>query len=423
MKRVHFLGIGGSGASAIASIAQSYGFEVTGCDKVPESDFTKNFPPGIIKSGHDPKHLDDIDILAVTPAVFSADPDNDEVKKAKEWGIEVMTWQEFMGQYLEKDRFVIAICGTHGKSTTTAMAGLLLEDAGFDPTVELGANVPRWGANYRVGRSKYFVTEADEFNDNFLVSHPKITIMTTVEMDHPEYFSNFESYKESFRQFIGMSTDKIILNLSDPGIQEVIYNEIFPADIIDYSHHLIDFPLKVIGDFNRLNASAIYQLGLALGISPKIIKKSLSSYHSLERRLEYLGNFQNTKVYSDFGHHPTEIRLTIEALRRVYPREKIAVIFQPHMFSRTKTLFADFVKVFQNAPVDQIYILDIYPSRESHIKEVSSQELCIAIDRGNVNFSSDQHSLESIKHNQFDIALFLGAGETHSLARKLLSRP
>ncbi len=423
MKKVHFLGIGGSGASAVALIAKSYGFEISGCDKVPNSDFTQHFSKGMVKEGHDPKHLADIDILAVTPAIFSADPDNEEVKVAKEKGIEVLTWQEFMGKYLEKDKFVIAVCGTHGKSTTTAMAGLLLENAGLDPTVELGAIVPHWGTNFRIGKSKYFVTEADEFNDNFLVSHPNITIMTTVEMDHPEYFADFENYKESFKQFMWQTKDKIILNLSDPGIQEVIYNETFPADIIDYSHHLINFSLKILGDFNILNASAVYQLGLILGIEPTTIKRVLSSYHTLQRRLEYLGNYQNTKVYSDFGHHPTEIKLTIAALRKEYPHKKIAVVFQPHMFSRTKALFPEFVNVFKNAPVDQIYILDIYPSREPITNIITSQQLCLAIDRGDVNFSSKKDSLKLIENGNFDVVLFLGAGETHDMARELLTLP
>jgi len=222
-KHIHFLGINGSGASAVAAIAKEDGFEVTGCaDKYVNNEFTKDFAPSTLKEGHSSDHLEGIDILAITPAVLSWDPNNEELKTAKEKGIEVLTWQEFMGKYLEDGKFVIAVCGTHGKSTTTAMVGVLLEEAGLDPTVELGATVLKWGKNYRIGKGNYFVTEADEYNDNFLVSKPDISIVTNIEMDHPEFFKDIEHYKDSFYGFLLQTKQTIVANISDPNIAELL---------------------------------------------------------------------------------------------------------------------------------------------------------------------------------------------------------
>ncbi len=268
-KKVHFLGIGGSGASAAAAIAEAQGFEVTGCDLEPNNEFTTKFQDSQLFKGHNPEHLychpehirfaqcrlregslarlaeskranasqnksgdsslitqNDklVDILAVTPAIYSLDPNNPELIEAKKKGIEVLTWQEFMGKYLMKGKFVIAVSGTHGKTTTTAMIAKMLEDAGLDPTVELGAIVPRWGTNFRIpsrhsglvsesqtkilklvqddDKKEYFLVEADEYNDNFFSIRPNISVVTNIDMDHPEYFKDFDAYKESFKKFL-----------------------------------------------------------------------------------------------------------------------------------------------------------------------------------------------------------------------------
>lgn len=426
MKRVHFLGIGGSGTSAVAKIAQSQGYEITGCDLDIDNEFTSVFNKNQLSQGHSPKHLENIDILAVTPAIYSLDLDNPELLEAKKQGIEILTWQEFMGKYLEKNKFVIAVCGTHGKSTTTAMIGKILEDAGLDPTVELGAIVPEWGSNYRIGQSQYFVTEADEFNDNFLTTHPDIAVITTVEMDHPEYYADFESYKKSFKKFLGQTKRTIVANLSDNGVNEVSASQGSTLqgwkEVYDYSKKLVDFTLKIPGKFNILNASAAYQVGLALEIEPDVIKKSLQNFKGVGRRFEFLGNYKNVEIYSDFGHHPTEIKLTLETARMEFPDKKITVIFQPHMFSRTKALFDDFVNVLKKAPVDKIYILDIYPSREIDTGLTSSKQLVDAINEENIIYIPESKILEEVesKPEKNEILFFLGAGDTHNLAKELI---
>lgn len=425
MKHIHFLGIGGSGASAVAAIAKTQGFEVTGCDIEPFNEFTKNFSKDLLKKGHSTNHLEGVDILTYSPAALSFNPDNPEYLEAKKRNLEILSWQEFMGQYLEKDKFVIAVCGTHGKTTTTAMIAQILEDAGLDPTAELGALVPRWDKNYRVGKGQYFITEADEFHDNFLASQPNITVVTTIEMDHPEYFKDFESYKKSFKKFLGQTKDIIIANLSDGGVTDVLafQGETLEAQIINYSKKLIDFPLQIPGKFNIFNATAAYQVGLSLGIDPEVIRKSLSNFTGAGRRMEEIGEYNGAEIYSDFGHHPTEIKKTMEAIREKYPDKRILLIYQPHMFSRTKALFNDFVKVFQNLPVDKTYIIDIYPSREIDTGEVSSNQLVEVINKNSVEYiGTADKTLDKIKPEieSGDIVFFMSAGDTDKIARELV---
>lgn len=424
-KHIHVIGIGGSGASAIAAIAQAQGFTVTGCDRVIHNEFTSVFSENQLLEGHSPDHLKDVDMIAVTPAVFSFDPENPELKAAKEQGIPILTWQQFMGEYLEKDKFVIAICGTHGKSTTTAMIGELLEDAGFDPTVELGAIVPKWQANYRIGKGKFFITEADEFNDNFLASKPNIAVVTSVEMDHPEYFKDFFAYKASFDQFLSQTKDTIVANMSDENVGDVIKYVMKQSGttVVDYSKSDFNLQLQIPGSHNVMNAQAAFQVGLLLGLDPEVIRKSINNFTGIGRRQELIGEINGAKVYSDFGHHPTEIKVTLEAFREKYPHNPITVIFQPHMFSRTKTLFDEFVSEFQSVPVDTVYILDIYPSREIDMGIVSSKQLVDAVKKSSVIYEPNADELLKKLKSQpkkGEIYLFLGAGDTDKLARKLI---
>ena len=450
--KVHFLGIGGSGASAVANLAQAQGFEITGCDLEPQNEFTTQFKPSQLFKGHSASHIGSgshkIDILAVTPAIFSLDPDNEELQEARKRGIEVLTWQQFLGEYLTKDKFVIAICGTHGKTTTTAMIAAVLEDANLDPTVELGAIHPKWGTNFRIpthrhpertgqahreGSKDYFIIEADEFNDNFLHFKPDITVVTNIEMDHPEYFKDFDAVKESFKKFLLQTRGAIVANMFDPAVAEVIkvvmktplghkpHDRKVMAQYLDYSKNEMGLDLKVPGKFNKLNAMAALQVGLLLKVDPSVIQKSLNNYTGVSRRFEYIGDYKSAKVYSDFGHHPTEIKKTMEAAREKFPNQKIYLFYQPHMFSRTKALFDDFVKVFQSLPIDGIVILDIYPSREVDTGLVTSEQLVKAINKKNIYYSKE---INPEKFKQYakpgDILFFMGAGDSDKWAKELV---
>lgn len=434
--RVHFLGIGGSGASAAAAIAQAQGYEVTGCDLEPHNEFTLHIRCVKFK-GHSATHIRSrkVDILAVTPAIFSLDPNNPELLAAKQKHIPVMTWQKFLGKYLTKNKFVIAVAGTHGKTTTTAMIAKILEDADLDPTVELGAIVPWWKTNFRVGKGKpvpsgaegYLVVEADEYNDNFLSLKPDISVITNIEMDHPEYFRDFDAVKRSFKKFLESTKKIIIANLKDPGVKQTLaFRSRIGGSIIDYSKYLIDFPLQIPGEFNRWNASAAFQMGKVLRLKPQTIQKSLASYQGIGRRFEYIGKFKGAEIYSDFGHHPTEIKVTMEAVRQKFPHSRILLVYQPHMFSRTKALFDDFVKVFRGVPANKTFMIDIYPSRETDTRSVSSKQLVRAIDRKNVShIGSVSKVLDKLKPQiqKGDAVFFMSAGDTDKLAKDLVNLP
>lgn len=427
-KSVHFLGIAGSGTSACAKLAQASGFKVTGCDNNLSGEFTNILKDIKTFEGHHPNHLGSVDILAISPAILSLDPNNPELLEAKERNISVITWQQFLGKYLTVDKFVIAISGTHGKSTTTAMVGKLLEDAGLNPTVLLGATTPFWGSNFRIGKGKYFVVEADEFNKNFMSLNPDMTILTNIEFDHPEYFKNLEDYKKTFQNFLHKTSHLIIANLEDENSKNVLNEkenspEPLYAPVIDFSKNLIDFDLKITGNQNILNASAAFNLGLNLGLKPEVIKPSLQTFPGIGRRMEYLGDIDGAKIFSDFAHHPTAIKVAAAQIKKQFPDKNIWIIYQPHMFSRTKSLFGEFVDSFKSLDVSGISMIDIYPSREKDTGLIHSKDLVKAINQPNVEYTKDLAEMfSSMKPmlSEKDVVVFMGAGDIDQKIRKLL---
>ncbi len=425
-KTVHFLGIAGSGTSACALLAEAAGFKVSGCDKNLSGEFTELLGNIPTSEGHSPKHLENIDILAVTPAVLSLDPNNPELLEAKQKGLEVITWQEFMGKYLTQNKFIIAVSGTHGKSTTTAMIGKILEDSRLDPTVLMGATTSFWNSNFRIGKSKYFVIEADEFNNNFLSLTPDISVVTNIEFDHPEFFADFEIYKNSFRSFLSGTKNIIIANLSDLNtkntLEEEPANKMLPP-VIDYSKNLIDFPLKITGLHNKLNASAAFNLALNLEIQPEKIKQSLQNFPGIGRRMELIGEVNGAKIFSDFAHHPTAIKVATNQIKKEFPNKDITIIYQPHMFSRTKALFKEFAEAFQSLYVKKIAMLDIYPSREKDTGIISTKDLVEAINKPSVIYTkSVKQIFEQLKPEltEKDVLVFMGAGDIDQLVKDCL---
>lgn len=218
--KVHFMGIGGAGASAAAAIAKASGFKVSGCD-IAKSKYLENLDEIKVKIGHGKTHLSNCDILVITPAILKFDPKIEEITAAKKLKMPILTWQEFMGKFLQKGKRVIAVAGTHGKSTTTAMIGHILEDAGFNPTVEVGAVDLGWGKNFRVGGSKWFVCEADEYNNNFLNYQPEIAVITNIDWDHPDFFKSKALVFDSFVKFIKTNSSLVSLFVapSEAGIK------------------------------------------------------------------------------------------------------------------------------------------------------------------------------------------------------------
>ncbi|KKR40789.1 MAG: UDP-N-acetylmuramate-L-alanine ligase, partial [Candidatus Woesebacteria bacterium GW2011_GWB1_40_12] len=332
-KKVHFMGIGGSGMSGVAMLAEKMGYEISGCDLEGETAYA-----GGIFKGHNTDHIKDVDLLVVSPAVYYQNKDNPELLLGEKRKI-VITWQEFLGKYLTEGKKVICIAGTHGKSTTTAMAGSLLVDAGLDPLVLVGARVPVWNGNARFGKGEYFVIEADEFNNNFLNYHPDIAVINNIEFDHPDFFKSEKEVRESF--------DKFINNLK--GERVLITQKDSPA------RH---FELKIFGEHNQKNANMVYLLGKKLGIPEETIVKSIENFAGIERRMELVGDCAGIKVYDDYAHHPTAIKTTLEGVRVNYPKAKILAIIEPHGYKRTKALLSEYNGVFDSA--DKVVVGPIF---------------------------------------------------------------
>lgn len=435
MKHLHFIGIEGSGASAVAALAKEQGYNVSGCDRHLTGEYSSLFDPETIFVEHSIEHLKGVDTLVLSPAIEIADPNNTEVKAAKEMNLEVLTWQQFLGKYLSTDKFVIAVCGTHGKSTTTAMIAKVLEDAAMDPTVILGAKIRAWGRNYRLGKSKYLVVEADEYNNNYMAYQPNLTVVTNIDQDHLEFFKDFEHIKQSFEDFLVKTQGIVVANMSDSDVAEVIKWTMKKSgvEVLDFNKIKIfsankietDFELFVPGEFNLLNAKAAFQVGLLLGVQPLKMLDSLNNFTGIGRRFEEIGDLNGTKFYSDFAHHPREVFVTLAAAREKFPKAKITLIFQPHLYSRTKLLFDDFVDVLQRSPIDNIFIVDIFASRENDPGNISSRMLVEAIGMGTVKYvSTIEEIFEEIKSklSEKDVVILMGAGDIDQKGRAFIKK-
>ncbi len=394
--KVHFIGIGGSGVSGVAALALKMGYEVTGCDLEKNTAYASN-----VFQGHDSVHIKDCDLVVVSPAVFFQTKKIPEVELAKKDG-KLMTWQEFLGKVLLKQKKLICIAGTHGKSTTTAMAGKLLVDNGFDPIVVLGAMVPEWGGNSRFGNGEYAVIEADEFNNNFLHYNPDIAIVNNVEFDHPDFFKDEEDVKKSFENFKkNLVGEKVLIT------QEDSLNK--------------KFNLKVLGSHNQKNANMVFLLGKTLGIEETKIIESIEGFVGISRRMELIGEKNGIKIYDDYAHHPTAIAATLEGLRRAYPQSKIWTIVEPHGYSRTNSLLSSYKGVFDQA--DNVIIGPIFKARDVEtfgmtpdvVAEASEHKEIVGVD-----------SFEKIKDiivdesKTGDVVIVMGAGKSYVWAKEIL---
>ncbi|GCF08299.1 UDP-N-acetylmuramate--L-alanine ligase [Dictyobacter arantiisoli] len=482
--RLHFMGIGGQGISSVAQMAHASGAIVTGCDQRASATVRALREAGIaIEIGHSSEHLKDIDTLVISPAVPALDPHNPELLAAQERGLRVVTWQEILGGLMQ-DKCVLSVSGVHGKGTTTAMLSLMLVDAGLDPTCEIGAVVPRFGANYRVGQSAYFVNEADEFNHNFWHYHPRLVIVTSIEFEHPEFFADYEAFLYAFEHFIrGMDLDgdwplpaTVILNADSPGCWDLRARlHDWPGRIVTYSlggemaqqHEpatfeafdvVLDgqtsfrvrtragsvFPedlvvrLSLPGGYNIENALAALSAAHLLGVDATTIANALASFTGTRRRFEirHQGPLRlpeqvvDVTLVDDYAHHPTAIAATLEATRRRYPGQRIVAVYQPHMYSRTKTFLAQFLRSFDAA--DVAIIADIYPARERDTGLIHAQAVVdglalqphFAAGTGQVLHGgsvSETTGLVARTLRSGDIAIVMGAGDIYVVTETLLN--
>lgn len=462
VKKIHFIGIGGIGISAIARLLRVEGKEVSGSDvqNSPICDDLKKYGVRIF-IGHSENYIEkDTDLVIYSLAILD---DNLELKKAKKNGIDVINYHQALGLFFNSKNG-IAVCGTHGKSTTSAMVGLILDDAKFDPSIVIGSIVPRYNSNFKVGKSQHFVAEACEYKRSFLSLKPKIIILNNIELDHTDYYINLDDLKNAFKEFVdNLSQDGILIfNGDDLNVKHLIskirpftkelkivsfgqnkendlcaYSINFEAGISKFkvlylSKELGEFSIKVPGLFNVYNSLAAISLGIVLGIPVKIIQKSLSNFPGIWRRFEIKGMYKKSLVISDYAHHPTAVKATIEGAKKFYPDKRIFVVFQPHQYNRVKKLYDSFLECFNGA--DIIVITEIFGVAGREKKEdqsLSSLNLVQDIIRKKSKLSDktfyaeDSIQVQKIideKIQDGDLLLFMSAGDIYKVADEITKK-
>ncbi|MFZ7163584.1 UDP-N-acetylmuramate--L-alanine ligase [Avibacterium avium] len=455
VKQIHFVGIGGAGMGGIAEVLLNEGYQVTGSD-IAENAVTQRLSAlgAKIYFSHQAANVDGASVVVVSSAIKD---DNVEVVEAHNNRIPVIQRAQMLAEIM-RFRHGIAIAGTHGKTTTTAMISMIYAQAGLDPTFVNGGLVKSAGTNAHLGASRYLIAEADESDASFLHLQPMVSVVTNIEPDHMEtYHGDFEEMKQTYVNFLhnlpfyGLAVmcadDPVLLELIPKvGRQVITYGFSENADyrIEDYQqtgfqgHYTVVTPqgervnvlLNVPGKHNALNATAAFAVAKEEGIGNEAILAALADFQGAGRRFDQLGQFirPNGKVMlvDDYGHHPTEVGVTIEAAKKGWENKRIVMIFQPHRYSRTRDLFDDFVQVLSQ--VDVLLMLDVYAAGEAPIAGADSRSLCRSIrNLGKVDpiFVAEQENLAEILDQVIqdgDLILAQGAGNVSKLSRQLADK-
>lgn len=444
-RKIFFVGIGGSGVSGLARILHSLGHIVAGSDS-SDSKAVRSLTNSGIQCiiGHRRTNLNrTYDLLVYSPAVPSS---NAERKYASLTGISQLSYPEALG-LLTKKYDTVAVCGTHGKTTTTALLSCVLIDADKDPAVLVGAPLKELnGYNNRVGEGKYFIIEACEYRRAFLNYSPKIIIVTNIEADHLDYYRDIDDYTTAFKQFlsklppdgtlIANADDKRVMAILPKGRRIITYGSKPGADYMISSNNIIHrgkviarLKMKIPGIHNRCNAAAVIALAGHLKLNPVKTVNSLNNYSGAERRFEIKGKIGKTILIDDYAHHPTEIRATLRSLREKFGKTcKILCIFQPHQYNRTLNLLNEFATAFSDA--DMLIIPNIYQVRDkqSDLKKIDENSLVkkIAEHHNNVIWGGGlkkSAELATGLAKEFDVVITMGAGDITSLSELLLNRP
>ncbi|MBI5370279.1 UDP-N-acetylmuramate--L-alanine ligase [Candidatus Uhrbacteria bacterium] len=451
VQHIHLIGIGGIGMSALAKLFLLQGKQVTGSD-LHIGEITRDLVArgAVIQKGHAVSNLpSQAEFVIHSPAVPDTNP---EYQLAKELGLPVLSYAEALGE-LSKHYSTIVVTGTHGKSTTTAMIGLILEAAGYDPTVILGSFVPSFAhGNLRVGSGRFLVIEGCEHQANMLHLHPEMIVLTSIEADHLDFYRTLENIRIAFQTFVdrlsGMGL--VIVNADDPVSQTLhIANPVrYGSDVQAHYHQrartvaqglqsveihrlvpkeaLGTLSLQVPGAFNVSNALAAIAAAMELGIPFETCVRALGSFPGIWRRFERVGEVQGAPIISDYGHHPTAVRVTLQAARELFPNRRIILCFQPHQHARTEALFEDFVTALSEADalvLSEIYRVDGRTEQET----ISSQHLVDAISlkrpdltvRFAPDFEEAQKGIMGLLDSQ-SVVIIQGAGTIDELARQMV---
>jgi UDP-N-acetylmuramate--alanine ligase len=458
MTHVHFIGIGGSGLSAIARLLLESGYEVSGSDRAltPFAEDVRRAGAKVF-IGHHPRNIAEADWVVRSSAVTE---DNPEVQAAKRAGIPVYKRADFLGRLME-NRTGIAIAGTHGKTTTTAMTAWVLSRLGRDPSFIVGGVMNNFGVNARAGRSKLFVIEADEYDYMFLGLKPQIAVVTSLEHDHPDLFPTLESMYMAFEKFVDLLPDdgtlivcaedtgaaaliphvrKIGRNVISYGMQgDMTINTPFwvqARDVQPNQRGGFDFTvmsnietqasvsarvsLQVPGVHNVRNAMAVIAIVGVLGLSRTKAAEALAEFTGTGRRFQLHGEVNGISIFDDYAHHPTEIQATLAGARARYPGRRIWAVWQPHTYSRTQTLFLEFSRAFKDA--DEVIVTEVYAAREPK-QEFTSAEIVSAMPHLSARYIEtlpevSKYLIENLRSG--DIVLILSAGDADQVSEDVV---
>jgi UDP-N-acetylmuramate--alanine ligase len=446
-QHIHFVGIGGIGMSGIAELLLNLGYRVSGSDARRSESSDRLAACGArICYGHEKKHLTDADVVVISSAIKKGNP---EVESAQERGIPVIPRAEMLGE-LMRLKYGIAVAGAHGKTTTTSLVAAVLEQGGVNPTVVVGGRLIKTNTNAVLGSGEFLVAEADESDGSFLNLPPTIAVVTNIDREHMDFYPDIDAIKEAFVAFL----NKVpfygvnIICLDDENIQSIIprikkrvltYGRATQADLQArdirleghgttygvYRHEkkLGTVKLGIPGMHNVCNSLAAIGVGLELGLDFKAIRKGLADFKGIQRRLQLRGKKNGVIWIDDYGHHPTEIKMTLKAVRQI-AQGRIVVLFQPHRYSRTFHLFNEFMTAFYDA--DVLVVTDIYPAGEAPLPDVNSFRFCESLKEyghKDVNYTPDFKTAESFLADLLqpgDVLLTLGAGDVWKSGESIL---
>ncbi|BDU38525.1 UDP-N-acetylmuramate--L-alanine ligase [Vibrio nigripulchritudo] len=452
VKSIHFVGIGGAGMSGIAEVLLNEGYHISGSD-LAENPVTERLSSkgATIYFGHDASNVEKASVVVVSTAISQENP---ELVAAKERRIPVVRRAEMLAE-LMRFRHGIAVAGTHGKTTTTALVTQIYSEAGLDPTFVNGGLVKSAGTNARLGSSRILIAEADESDASFLHLQPMVSIVTNIEADHMDtYGGDFETLKQTFIDFLHNLPfyGQAIMCIDDPVVRELIpsisrqvitygFSEDADVRIENYRQEGqqgkftvvrqgkadLDITLNIPGKHNALNASAAIAVATEDDVSDDAILKAMAGTQGTGRRFDHLGEFETgngvAMLVDDYGHHPSEVDVTIQAARAGWEDKRLVMVFQPHRYSRTRDLYDDFANVLEK--VDVLLMLDVYSAGEAPIAGADGRSLCRTIrSRGKIDpiFVPDRDSLPSVLANviqEGDLVLTQGAGDVGKVAKEL----
>lgn len=448
-KKFHFIGIGGISMSAIASCLKREGFYVQGSDETINDEVRKLVKRKIkVFLGHSKNNVLNADVVVYSSAIHE---DNPELKYARKNHLIVLKRAELLGMVAEKYKTVIAIAGSHGKTTATAMISEIFIKAGLKPTIHLGGRLKSINSNYKIGNKKFFITENCEYMDNFLFVRPDISVILNIDRDHLDYFKTLDGVKKSFLKY-AYRTRENGLNLAFDGDENLAEikrldntatfglkkdSDIFARNVKEYKPGYFSFDvvfekcclgnvkLNIVGEHNIFNAIASIFVGLICGIDFCDIKESLENFSGVERRCEKLGELNGAEVYHDYAHHPKQIEKMIAVAKELVKetKGKIITVFEPHTFSRTKFLLEDFAKSFIGS--DYVFLAPVYSARELESDGLTSENLFYETKKYELNvqlFGNYAGIIKEIKQvaKKGDLVLVLGAGNIEKLAKNLV---